>query len=401
MNVVLVSRFSGGGGVAAYVRYLAGGLARAGHAVRVICMSPPDGGAHVPPGVIMHCVAQPLRSYRWVRVPLLGPCVPLVRNLIYAWRVRRTLLRIARLVRPDVVEYADIEAEGFFHPGICPYVVKLHGCQDVLAPYYTRSEQLQYPWVLRLMAAMEARMIRGADAVSSPSRWLAAEVSRLYAIASSRIADVPYPMDTDFFSPGPIAETARGPCVLYSGRLEARKGAFVFAKAIPAIARKVPEAEFVFLGVDRRSPAGASSREDIQTFLKGQGVGDRVRFHGDAPPMVFRDFYRRATVVVNPSLWENCPYTLLEAMSTAKPVVASRASGMKEMIVHGESGLFFEPEDSEDLARQVVALLEDGALRERLGTRAREIVLAKYGMDAATAGAVLLYERIIGRGRPS
>jgi glycosyltransferase involved in cell wall biosynthesis len=103
--------------------------------------------------------------------------------------------------------------------------------------------------------------------------------------------------------------------VLYAGRLEPGKGAVVFAHAIPHVARQFPNARFVFLGADRHSVTGGSQKAELKAFLVSEGVASQVEFHRHARSEVFREHYRKASVFVMPSLFENCPYTLLEAMA--------------------------------------------------------------------------------------
>ena len=122
---------------------------------------------------------------------------------------------------------------------------------------------------------------------------------------------------------------------------------------------------------------------------------ERVQFQAHAFPEVFREHYRRASVFVMPSLFENCPYTLLEAMACGKACVVSKAYGMQEMIIDGESGLFFQPGSPADLAEKTIRLLEDEALRRRLGQGARDIVLREYSLDVGTQKTLAFYQAVL------
>ena len=131
MNIILVTRFyppdTGGGGIAAYARYAAIGLTRAGHHVRVISAMTSDSKARqMVKGVEVFRISPHLSSNFWTRFPLLDLYIRFIRDLAYAWQVRQALLKISGDFQPDIVEYADIDAEGVFHPmRLCPYVVKL------------------------------------------------------------------------------------------------------------------------------------------------------------------------------------------------------------------------------------------------------------------------------------
>jgi glycogen(starch) synthase len=397
VKLVLVTRFyppdTGGGGIAAYARYVALGLLRRGHQVLVVSqLAPRSQPFQVVEGVPVHRITANFTSYRWTRLPIIGRHVRFLRDILYAWRVRQTLSNLARAQIPDVVEYADIDAEGLFHPNICPYVVKLHTPHQVLRPYYTSRE---VPYAQRGIELLEARTIRQADGISSPSHYLANKVAQLYRLNEKSIRWVPNPIDTDFFSPCAESGSGNPLAVLYVGRLEPLKGAMVFAAAIPAIARAVSNSRFIFLGADRASSSGGSQKQELEAFFEKEGLRDRVQFYGHAEPNVFRDFYRRATVCVVPSLFENCPYTLLEAMACGLPAVVSRAGGMTEMVDDGRTGVLFETGNADALAEATIALLQSPARRNSLGDAARQFVLKKYSLLVGAEATEQFYRNVI------
>lgn len=398
MKTILVTRFyppdTGGGGIAAYAHYAATGLTSAGHQVRVIsAMVSGSKAKQTLDGVDVFRIPPPLGSYYWTRLPLLGRQMRLVRDLAYAWRVRQTLLKLSVEFRPDIVEYADIDAEGIFHPiRLCPYVVKLHTPHAMLRPYYSNRE---VPYARRGIELLEAKSIRQATGISSPSLHLAGEIEKTINVAQGRIQYVPNFIDTDAYIPLPNSSDGQSLLVLYVGRLESLKGAPVFAQAIPIIARAVPQAEFIFLGADRAAKNGQSQRAELQQFFEQAGLLEQVKFFGHASSEVFLSFYRQASVFVLPSLFENSPYTLLEAMSCGTACVVSRSGGMPEMLTNGESGVFFEPGDPKDLAEKVIGLLQNPERRKSMGLAARQHAEQEYSLDVGTEKTLAFYNSII------
>ena len=92
--------------------------------------------------------------------------------------------------------------------------------------------------------------------------------------------------------------------------------------------------------------------------------------------------YQEADIVIVPSIWvEPFGITTLEAMSSGLPVVGSRIGGIAETIVHGQSGLHFEPGNSEQLCALLRGLLESSDLRHRLGEEARRRAVEQYDWD--------------------
>jgi len=400
LNIVLVTRFyppdTGGGGIAAYAHYAALGLVQAGHQVCVISAKAENSKARqVVDGVEVFRISHPLPSYWWTRLPVLGRQVRFIRDLIYAWRIRQLLLSGNLGFQPDIVEYADIDAESFFHPhSLCPHVVKLHTSHKVLEPFYSAKE---VPYARTGIEWMEKKAICSVQGISSPSTYLAGEVAKLLEIEPAAIRYVPNFIDTRQFNQAVEVVALRNPLVLYVGRLEPLKGAMAFAKAIPFIARECPKVRFVFLGADRVAEDGTSQKSKLEGYFAQEGIRGRVEFHGHDTPEIFLSFYKRASVFVLPSLFENSPYTLLEAMSCSKACVVSRAGGMSEMAVDGESALFFEPGNSADLAEKVITLLKNSALRKSMGKAARQRVEREYNLEVGTEKTLAFYRDVIAK----
>jgi glycosyltransferase involved in cell wall biosynthesis len=104
---------------------------------------------------------------------------------------------------------------------------------------------------------------------------------------------------------------------------------------------------------------------------------------------------REASVVVVPSEWhENSPLSILEAMAHAKPIVASRIGGIPELVRDGETGLLFEPKDTQQLSNRIRMLLGDSDLRRRLGWQGRKIAETEYSLDRHGAALLSLYESL-------
>ncbi len=93
--------------------------------------------------------------------------------------------------------------------------------------------------------------------------------------------------------------------------------------------------------------------------------------------------YGQADIAVVPSLWQE-PFGLVavEAMAAGLPVCASDTGGLRDIVVHDETGFLFPPGDAETLASRLEVLLDSGALRNRLGQAGRARVLSRFTWDA-------------------
>ncbi len=137
----------------------------------------------------------------------------------------------------------------------------------------------------------------------------------------------------------------------------------------------------------------------------------RIRFVGwDPRPL---DWMRAADVVVLPTVDretlpldgrkvlvhgnEGFPRTVLEAMTCARTVVATRVMGIPEQVVHGETGLLCDPSDPKDLARALERiLLVSAEERLRMGAAGRERVRERFSTERAVAGTMAVYRELVG-----
>jgi glycosyltransferase involved in cell wall biosynthesis len=206
-------------------------------------------------------------------------------------------------------------------------------------------------------------------------------------------------VDTQVFQP---AAGAPGPAdgrtftLVCVGTLHEVKGQEYLVEACRHLAaRGIPfRCELVGDGPDRRKLA----RQALAA-----GISDRVSFRGSLTREEVREALRAADVVLAPSVptangrREGIPVALMEAMASGRPVVASRLSGIPELVADGESGLLVEPRDAEGLARAVERLLGDEGLRRRLGAAGRTKVEREFDLRRCAISLVARFRREPGR----
>jgi glycosyltransferase involved in cell wall biosynthesis len=105
-------------------------------------------------------------------------------------------------------------------------------------------------------------------------------------------------------------------------------------------------------------------------------------------------YYSASDMFVLPSVAENCPLALLEAMACGLPAVAFRLGGIPELLSHLETGYLARPLDAEDLARGLLMLLRDADFRRWAGIAARETVEQRYTTAVQLSRYLTLYEEL-------
>ncbi len=107
------------------------------------------------------------------------------------------------------------------------------------------------------------------------------------------------------------------------------------------------------------------------------------------------EFYQRAAIYVQPSLYEGLPATLLEAMSCGKAVVATAVSGHLDAINNEVNGLLIPPNDAQALATSLLTLLRDRVMRRALGQAARSTIEERFTWDAVAQRTFQCYQKVI------
>jgi glycosyltransferase involved in cell wall biosynthesis len=201
-------------------------------------------------------------------------------------------------------------------------------------------------------------------------------------------------------SPGPPGARSG---VLFVGRLTPHKGVDRLLEALPA------GAELTVVGTAGHDPDPPESAylPRLQ-HLAAQG-GRQVRFLGAVSDPELVELYRRASVVVLPSVEVTCygkrvaisellGLTVLEAMACATPVVASRLGGLREVVRHGETGFLTAPGDVEDLRARLQELLGHPSVARQMGDSARQLATERFTWDACARRCLEAYEPTGGGG---
>jgi len=148
------------------------------------------------------------------------------------------------------------------------------------------------------------------------------------------------------------------------GWLLAIKGPAYLLKAMGVVWKKFPDARLVYVG-----------KGDLEEKLKAEvlrmGAFDRVRFLGWREDVA--EIMPTFDVFVLPSLNEGMGRVIVEAMAAAKPVVASRAGGIPDLVTDGQNGLLVSPADPQALAGAIQTLLESPELRREMGAKGRQM----------------------------
>jgi L-malate glycosyltransferase len=169
-------------------------------------------------------------------------------------------------------------------------------------------------------------------------------------------------------------------------RLMAQKGVRYLLEAVPAVLRDYPDAEFLIVG-------DGDLRPSLQELAGILGIEKRVLFTGFRSDVY--DLLGALDVYVLPSLFEGTPLGLLEAMLLSKCVIVTKVGSNAEIVQDGVSGRLVEPLQHGQLSDAISNLLSDRKMREDMGLKARERILALFSLDRMINEYELLYESLV------
>ena len=315
------------------------------------------------------------------------------------FRVERTAERVLfptrSLARRIDALGADVGAEVVFLDPMLP--LGMLGVRLRRAPYVviTHGAEVTLPGRLPGSSRLARRVLERAAGIVAAGAYPAQEALRA---AGGRLSGVVIPpgVDTDRFRPlEPDARAAvrarfgldpARPLVLGVSRLVPRKG---FDVLLDAAAGLDPDVRIVIAG-------GGRDRSRLERRAARLGIAGRVRFLGRVQDNELSALYACADVFAMPcrDRWggleaEGFGIVFLEAGACGIPAVAGRAGGATEAIVDGETGFLVDPRDAGELRAVLAKLLDDPALRSRMGTQARERARRDFS-----------YDRLVDRLRP-
>jgi glycogen(starch) synthase len=387
MHIVIANQWyppeSGWGGVAMYNHAIAHAYRKLGHEVTVIARRNDEttpAYAEVD-GIRIHRLLTRDRYYLR-RMPAVRYYSRAAQQLSYSWRLRRALKRLHQTQPIDIVEFAEINAEGYFFarsPWI-PFVVRCHTPTFVLRDFFQSEEFL---FDTKIISACEKKTIQRADALTAPSGDMARRIAQASGIDLAKISVVPNPLDAysaNGNGNGHLrARSENDLTVLYIGRIERAKGILVLAAAIPEIIKSVPRARFLIAGYDRSTPRGTSQRAELEQQFADAGAAANVEFIGAVEQAQLGSLYEGADLCVVPALqYESFSYTCAQAMAAGKPVIATRIGGISETVNDGVTGLIVEPGNADELSEAILRLAKDRELCARMGRAGHEKVLCEY-----------------------
>lgn len=264
------------------------------------------------------------------------------------------LAKMIRRERPDVVHT---------HLDVIKYATmaaRLAGVKNCVHTVHSLADREAEGRVQKIINGFYFR--RGWSVPVALTPEVQASVSEFYGLPLGRVPVIFNGIDLSRCVPKASYETKDTVTILHVGRFDVPKNHAGLLEAFRLLRETHPECRLRLVG-------DGDLRPDMEALAREKGIADFVEFCGMQSNV--HPYLRDADIFVLPSIYEGNPMTIIEAMGTGLPIVASRVGGIPDMISDGESGLLVKPEP-QSICDGLTRLVKDGALRRRLGEAARE-----------------------------
>jgi glycosyltransferase involved in cell wall biosynthesis len=288
-----------------------------------------------------------------------------------------SLSRLLKQLRPDVVHAHDPHAVS-----MAATALSIVGRGTAVLVASRRSEfKIARNSFSRWKYSQVERFIASCDAIA---RRLEAD-----GIARHRISIVYDGVDVDRIArmtPGNVHAAfylpTHAPVVGNVAALAAHKGHQTLIDAAARVVREVPDARFVIVG-------DGDLRETLHRQIRDRHLERHVVLAGFRSDVL--ELMRGFDVFATSPIHEGMCLALVDAMAAGKAAVCTRAGGIPEVMVDGETGFLVEPRDDEALAGRIVLLLENELLRRQMGDAAQAQARAQFTIETMVAGTAAVY----------
>lgn len=272
-------------------------------------------------------------------------------------------------------------------------ITRIHGPWFIHGPIMNHSTGKNY----ETRVEAEGQGIAISDGITAPCYDVLDKVRKHYGLSLENAVVIP-----NAVHPVPAHAqwkyTSQKQTILFVGRFDLHKGGDIALNVFNLIAKRNSAVEFYFIGPDRGLTIDGQSyniREYMAKFIPNEDVRERIHVTGQLDAASVQQYRSKATITIVTSRYENFPLSLLEALSTGSPLIASRAGGIPEIIENGFNGFLAEAGDVEMFSKIALQLLEDPVQLTQLSKNAIQDAYFKYAPEVVATKTIDYYQSII------
>ncbi|MEM2293943.1 MAG: glycosyltransferase family 4 protein [Candidatus Aenigmatarchaeota archaeon] len=295
---------------------------------------------------------------------ILGDSFRIYANLPYLGYKILAITKRFSCERFEVVHYNSPPSVTTF---LFPLIAKLKQSKQTLAIHGGIFYEYKIP-ISKLIVKMGRNWFKKVIVLNDFSRDL---TKKALGFKEEKIVVIPNGVELEAIDKVKPLNLLGEPKILYVGRLVKIKGVDVLLQSFSVFIRKFPQAILYIVG-------DGPLRSSLEKLAEKLGIREKVVFKGFIPPPFVWRYYKSVDVVVLPSYMENFSITLLEAMASKVPIIASDAPGNVSILKDGENGLLFPRGNWEELNTRMINIISDNNLRRRIIANGYQLVRDRY-----------------------
>jgi len=383
---------AGGSGSQSHNTFLKRAFSNLGHEVVPFALGSGSGAPDA--GMQKHRAA-----YHRLRRVLPATVTEWVRDLysvLYDFRSRKAIGALIAQEQPDFVyeRFSDYHAGGWqaARAAHLPYVLEIHDPPEARAFFARRAN---FEWYNR---RLQRRITRDADAVVVVSSFLQKFLEK-GGVPTENILMLPNGVNLELFRKTGRRDELRRKLgvedalvVGFVGSMRSYHGADMIAPLCRLIEQERRDVRYLMVGSLRAYPGGEEAYRDL---LRQAGIEDRVVITGGLPVEQVPSHIEAMDICIMPdSNHYGSPIKLFEYGALAKPCVFPRYGPVEDVLTHEVNALIFEPKSVEALAAEVLKLAQSESLREQLGERLYQDVIANHTWERNAASIIDKVEQV-------
>jgi glycosyltransferase involved in cell wall biosynthesis len=222
------------------------------------------------------------------------------------------------------------------------------------------------------------------------------QLLRGFGVPESKIAIVPNGVDIDKFSKKPPdwldrkEQGSTDPVLLYVGRIDWNKGLENVVEALPTLKKEFSQLRFLVVGPDY-----SNHSTHLLDLARRLEVSDSVMMTGEVSEEQKLAYYSRASIFILPAIYEGLSVSLLEAMASRLPVVATRSGGPGDVLIDHISALLLKERSPTEISDSVAEVLRNSELAEKLCENAFQLVSTEFSLNKIVDRLESLYREVL------
>lgn len=299
-------------------------------------------------------------------------------------------LQVRKWLQTNELEYDIIHLQGrsgYMFPGrqkSVPVVTTLHGLIQIENKHAILPKDKTYGIRLHELAAAhyEKNSLIYSDALIAVSDEMRNEINQIAPSALQKMTKIYNGIDPLELNPAIETDPKM---LLFVGRLSKLKGIYPLLEAMKQVKKDI---RLVMVG-------DGPEKKEFRRQMEEAGLGDRIHLTGGLPSREVYEWIQKSHALILPSFHETQGIVLMEANICGKPVLASRAGGIGEVVKDGFNGLLFEPGNVDEIAQSIHDIFENPEMAREMGSRGKEYVMDTFSWEKIADSTLRLYEKVI------